>query len=512
MATDRRAGGLVVLVGAGPGEQTLATSAAAMWISRADVIIYDRLVPTGLLDRARADAERLHVGKTPGRPSPAQDEISALLIRHARAGRLVVRVKGGDPLVFGRGGEEAEALADAGVPFRIVPGVTAAVAAAAYAGIPLTDRRHGSSVAFVTGRQDPAKAGTTVNWPALAGIDTNVFYMGVGSLGEIVRRLIEAGRDPSTPAAIVAAASTPRQRVVTARLAELAAAATKAGVEPPALTIVGEVTALHQKLAWFEKLPLFGQTVVVTRPAHQAGDLAAQLGELGAAVVEAPAIEIRPPADAAAVDSALRRLGRFHLVVFTSVNGVEAFVRRCRELGLDGRALASAKVAAVGSVTAEALRQSFIRPDIVPHTFTTEALAAAIRSAGDLAGKRALLARADLADPQLAHQLRSAGAEVEEVAFYRTVRPERLPGEAIAAIRQRRADWVTFASSSAVRNFVALLGREAAEMLGQVKHAAIGPVTAETLTAAGLKPTVVAEEHTIEGLVDAIVRHVLGGE
>ena len=505
MSHRQRSCGLVVLVGAGPGEQSLAATAAIKWLSRCDVIIYDRLAAASLLRHARGEAQRIYVGKTPGQPGPDQQSINRLLIDHARAGRLVVRLKGGDPFIFGRGGEEAEALAAAGVRFRVVPGVTAAAAAAAYAGIPLTDRRFASSVAFVTGRQDATKGTSAINFQALAGIDTVVFYMGVASLPQIVARLLEAGRDGQTPAAIVASASTPRQRTVTAPLAELPAAAARASIEPPAVTIVGRVAALRESLAWFEQLPLFGRTVVVTRPAGQAGEIAERLSELGAAVVEAPAIEILPAADPAA-DAALRDVGRFDLVAFTSVNGVEAFVRRCGELGLDGRSLASARVGAVGPATAEALRQHFIRPDIVPATFTTEALGEAILAAGDLAGRSVLLCRADIASDRLPAQLRSAGAKVEAVAMYRTACPASLPDEALAAIREGRADWVTFTSSSSVSNFLKLLGPDGPKLLESARLAAIGPVTAETLRSHGLAPAAVAAEHTIQGLLEVILQ------
>ncbi len=496
--------GLVVLVGAGPGDEQLATAAAARWISHADVIVYDRLAATGLLRLARTDAERIYVGKNPGEAGADQESINELLIRHARAGRLVVRLKGGDPFIFGRGGEEAEALADAGIGFRVVPGITAGAAAAACAGIPLTDRRYASSVAFVTGHEaDPAGR---INWEALAGIDTVVIYMGVGNLDRVVSRLIQAGRDGGTPAAIVASASRPRQRVVAARLDKLAVASAAAGITPPAVAIVGKVAALAEKLAWFERLPLFGRTVIVTRPQGQAGQLSRRLVELGAAAIEAPAIVIGPPEDLAAVDAALRRLGEFDWIVFTSVNGVDAFVQRCRQLGLDGRSLGSARLAAVGPATGERLRRNFIAPDLVPETFTTEALAEAIRAAGELSGRRLLLARTDIAGAGLPEALRSAGADVEDVAFYRTGRPDSLPQEAAAALRDGRVDWVTFASPSAVDNFAALLGPEATDLLAGAKLAAIGPVTAEAVRARGLTPTAVARTHTIDGLVEAIVQ------
>lgn len=507
--TDR---GLVVLIGAGPGPAGLLTAEGAKWISRADVIIYDRLAGPSMLGMARPDARRIYVGKTPGLPEHDQDSINRLLVEHGQTGKLVVRLKGGDPFIFGRGGEEADVLRQAGIAFRVVPGVTSAIAAGAYAGIPLTDRRLASSMALVTGHQDPAKEADTINWQALAGVDTVVFYMGVKNLPLIAERLMAAGRAGDTPAAIVAKAATPQQRTLVTTLDKLAETARQERIAPPALTIVGSVVNLRPRLNWFEQLPLFGQTVLVTRPAHQAAELTERLSELGAAVIEAPVIEIQPPADQAAMDDALRRLGEYDLVVFTSVNGVESFIHRCRQLGLDGRALGRAKVATIGPATAEALRRNFINPDIQPRTFTSEALGAAIQAAGDLRGKRTLLGRADIATAAMREVLLAAGAVIDEVTFYRTAAASALPEEAIEALAEGRVTWVSFTSSSSVANLLVLLkaaqtklnGAEPVSLLQGMKLAAIGPVTAETMKQAGLTPTVVAAEHTIEGLVEAI--------
>jgi len=511
MSHPEMSGPLVVLLGGGPGDESLLTAAGAKWLSGADVVVYDRLVDPALLELCRADAERVHVGKAPGRRGWDQERINDLLIERARQGRLVVRLKGGDPLVFGRGAEEAEALARAGVPFCILPGVTAALAAGASAGIPLTDRRFASSVAFVTGREDPTRPETRMDWEALARIDTLVLYMGVGNLSDVVERLVRAGRDPKTPAATIASASTARQQTVTAPLAELPKAVEAAGIAPPAVTIVGQVVRLRERIAWRERLPLFGKTVMITRARPQGREMKEMLTTLGAAVIEAPAIEIRPPENPGAVDEALRRLGDFDLVVLTSANGAEAFVAACRRLGLDGRALGRAKVAAVGPATASALARHFITADIVPQTFTTRALGEAIRSSLELSGRRVLLARADIAEAALGESLRSAGAEVTEVCLYRTVRPAGLDEPSRAAIRERRLDWIAFASSSAVRNFVSLVqelqeNESVGQLLAAVRLAAIGPVTAEAIRAVGLVPTVVAEEHTARGLVEAILR------
>jgi len=496
---------LAVLVGAGPGDPDLVTLAGAKWLSIADVVIYDRLASPSLLRLCRRDAELIYVGKAGGEPSIAQEQITALLVEKCRRNRLVVRLKGGDPFIFGRGGEEVEALVQAGIPFRVVPGITAAIGAGAYGGIPLTDRRFGSTLTFVTGHEDPTKDVSAINWSALAGIDTLVFYMGVGNLPVIADRLMSSGRPGQTPVAIVHQATSPRQQVVIATLSTIAAEAAKAGIRPPALIIVGGVVALRERFAWFEKLPLFGRTVLVTRTREQASQLTERLSQLGAEVLEAPTIAIEPPASYDALDAALGRLGEFDWLVLTSPNGVASMLDRMQALGMDARALAGTRVAAVGPATAKALQERFIRPDLAPEEGTTEALGVALGEKGSVKGKRVLLACADIATEDLASILRRAGAGVEEVALYRTVSPASLPPEAVDALKAGHVDWITFTSSSTVENFLKLtaaLDLKAA----RAKIAAIGPVTAKTLQTHGLSPTVVARPHTIPGLVEAIVR------
>ena len=501
MADSQSRSGLAVLVGAGPGGRSLITLEGAKWLSKADAVVYDRLVCAGLLGLCRRRAKLIYVGKGPGEQSAEQERINQLLVDHCRAGELVVRLKGGDPLVFARGGEEAGALRRAGCRFRIVPGISAAVAAGACAGIPLTDRKLASTVALVTGHEDPAKEVSAVNFDALAAIDTVVFYMGVGNLGEIASRLVAAGRSGGTAAAVVERAATPRQRTVTATLATIADKARQADIKPPAVLIVGEVVSLRRSLAWYEQLPLFGKTVLVTRTRRQASALAERLTVLGAEVIEAPAIAIEPPGDPAAVDSALNQIGRFDWLVFTSPNGAEAFIGRCRQLHLDARHIGGVNIAAVGPGTDKALRENFLAADLIPAGYTTEALGQALVGGG-IGGKRVLLARADIASPRLSRMLTEAGADLTEIAVYRTVRPRALPQEALEALKAGTVDWVTFTSSSTVENFLDLAdGLD----LSYVKPAAIGPVTAETLEAHGLKAVVIAEPCTIDALVEAIL-------
>ncbi len=488
-------------MGAGAGPAGLITADGARWLGRADVVAYDRLVDPALLATA-GEAELIYVGKKPGQ-SVSQDRITALLISKAREGKLVVRLKGGDAFIFGRGGEEADALAEAGVPFRVVPGITAAVAAGTYAGIPLTDRRRASSVAFVTGHEDPVKETSSMNWASLAGVDTLVCYMGVGNMAEITTRLIDAGKPADTPAAVVADASRPTQRTVTATLENIKDVADAAHVHPPAVLIIGSVVQLRDKIAWFEKLPLFGETIIVTRPKHAAGELAERLVEYGANVIISPTIEISPPEDTAEVDRVLGRLGEFDCVAFTSVNGVAAVFKWLNDNGIDARAFGGMKVAAVGDATANALAKRGLRADLTPENFTTAALGQAMKNASLGKGK-VLLARAAEASEELSDILRDAGADVTELAVYRTVCPDKLPEEAADVLRNGMADWITFTSPSTVENFLSLTADAGIE-IDQAELAAIGPVTAKALRNHRLRPTVVAQTHTIDGLVSVLI-------
>jgi len=495
--------GLVYLVGAGPGDPGLITVKGLACLQKADVVIYDRLVSPALLRQAPRGCELIDAGKSPQGHTLPQEAINALLVEKALAGKVVVRLKGGDPFLFGRGGEEAEALAEAGVPFEVVPGVTSAIAAPAYAGIPVTHRDHTSTFAVVTGHEDPTKADSSIDWQKLAtGVGTLVLIMGVGNLPQIVTKLIEHGRDPRTPVAIVQEGTEARQKTVTGTLADIVERAREADIKPPAVTIVGEVVRLREKLRWFDTKPLFGKRVLVTRSREQASALSQQLRELGAEPLEYPAIEIAPPKDIAPLDEAIARLPTYDCLIFTSANGVDAFVTRMSEKGMDMQALARLKIAAIGPATAQALAGHGLRVDYLPEVYTSEEIAAGI---GDVSGQRILLPRVERAPKQLAQALRGKGAVVDEVAAYRTL-AVGAPDELKALLADGQIDIVTFTSSSTVRNLAAgLQGPTPAEVLSRCLVACIGPVTARTAARLGIRVDVVAREHTIAGLVEAIV-------
>ncbi len=496
--------GVVYLVGAGPGDPGLMTARSLELIASADAILHDRLIPPGALDAARDDAEVLYVGKEPGDASVPQDQISERMIELARAGRSVVRLKGGDPFVFGRGGEEAEALAAAGVPFEVVPGVTAGVAAPAYAGIPVTHRDDASAVAFVTGHEDPGKPESALDWEALARFPgTLVLYMGVKRVPEIVSALTDGGRDPEEPAAAVERGTLPGQRSVTATLAELPAAVEGSGLRPPSVLVLGPAAAHAETIAWLERRPLHGRTVVVTRARAQASGLAAALRALGAEAIELPAIRIVPRIDSPEVRDAVHDLHSYALVCLTSPNGVRLLFEAMANEGRDARALANATVAAIGPGTAAALAERGVIADVVPERFVAEALVQALADL-DIADRPVLVARAAEARDALPDALRERGARVDVVALYETVAEEP---EAEAVEAAQGADYVTFTSSSTVRNFVAAVGDRFPR---GARVVSIGPVTSEAAREAGLEVDVEAARHDPSGLVDALLADAAG--
>ena len=509
--------GKVFLVGAGPGDPGLITVRGAELLRTADVVVYDYLSNPQLLGHC-PQAEMIYVGKKAAQHSTTQEQINALLVEKALAGKRVVRLKGGDPFVFGRGGEECEALRSAGIPFEGVPGITAAIAAPAYAGIPVTHRDLNSSFTFVTGhekeeeyRDDHARGreagdASDLDWSALARLPCLAFYMGVKALPRICRKLIEHGMDPATPAATIRWGTLPRQRTVIGTIADLPARVAEAGLTAPAMTIVGRVVSLRPVLNWFETRPLFGQTIAITRTRQQASELSQKLAELGANVVEAPTIESVSPAEWTVVDEVLRSAGAFDWIVFTSQNGVDYTRRRLFDLGLDARAFGNAKIAAIGDATAASIRRELcLSVDLCPESFVAEALADALASRGEVRGKRFLLLRADIARPILRERLRQDGAvEVRDVAVYETRAASGLPPQLLEALAQKDLQWLTFSSSSTAKNFVQLLGGDYTNRLAGVRIASIGPLTSRTLRELGLEPTVEAETFNIDGLVRAM--------
>ena len=491
--------GVVYLVGAGPGDPGLMTVRGAELVASADVILYDRLIPQAALSGAREDAELVYVGKRPGAPEIPQSDIETTMVERARAGRSVVRLKGGDPFVFGRGGEEAETLAAAGVPFEVVPGVTAGVAAPAYAGIPVTHREDASAVAFVAGHEDPSKDGSSIDWDALARFrGTLVLYMSVKRLPDVAARLIAGGRSADEPAAAVERGTTPAQRTVSATLADLPDAVSAAGIAPPAVMLIGPVAARRETIGWLERRPLFGLRVVVTRARAQASGLAATLAALGADVIELPAIRVVPRIDSAEVSDAVGAIHSYALVCLTSPNGVRLLFDALEAAGLDARALANATVAAIGPGTARALAARGIRADVVPERSVAEALVESLEAV-DVTDRPVLVARAADARDVLPDALRERRAKVDVVALYETVAEEPDP-EAVEAASS--ADYVTFTSSSTVRNFVAAIGGGFPE---RARVVSIGPVTSEAAREAGLTVDVEAESHDLDGLVEALL-------
>jgi len=468
-------------------------------IAAADAIYYDRLIPPGALDGAREDAELIYVGKQPGVPSVPQGEIGERLVEAGKAGKSVVRLKGGDPFVFGRGGEEGEDLRAAGVEFEVVPGVTAGVAATAYAGIPVTHRDDASAVAFVTGHEDPEKAETALDWDALAAFPgTLVFYMGVKRLDENAAALIASGRDAAEPAAAIERGTWAGQRTVSATLGTVAEAVEREAIKAPALIVVGAVAARREALAWLERRPLHGRTVVVTRARAQASGLAKTLRGLGANVVELPAIRIESRIDSDEVRGAATAIRDYDLICLTSPNGVKLLFEALAAAGRDARALAGATVAAIGPGTARALAAHGIAADVVPERFVAEALVEALADV-DIEGKRVLVARAAEARDVLPDALRERGGKVDVVTLYETVR-EAPDDDAVAAAQD--ADYVTFTSSSTVTNLTEALGDR---FPARARIVSIGPITSATVRDAGLEVAVEAERHDIDGLLTTLL-------
>jgi uroporphyrinogen III methyltransferase/synthase len=501
--SDAPSTGRVYLVGAGPWDPGLLTLRGREVLGRADVVVHDYLVNPELLAWAPKGAVHIPTGHRPGRLSQA--EICEILVENAQAGRTVVRLKGGDPFVFGRGGEEAEALAQAGLAFEVVPGVTAAIAGAAFAGIPVTHRRYGSTLGLCTGHGQGDGEADPVDWRALAGMDTVVIYMGAKRLPTVAAALMAAGRAPETPVALVQWASRPSQRTVVTTLANAVADAAAAGLGPPVTAIVGEVVRLREELAWFERKPLFGKRIVVTRSLDQQAAFSGALAELGAEVLPLPTIAFAPPEDATPLHTALADLGRYHWVVLTSANGVDFFLDALKAARLDARALKAARVACIGPATAQRLEDRGLLADLVPERSVAEGLVEALLATG-VAGCRILLPRAAVARDVLPEALAAAGAVVDVVPVYQTVETPADPG-VLARIAAGEADLATFTSASTVQHFRRHFDdAQWSNVCSKIEAACIGPVTTEAATRLGLRVRIEADPFTIPALIEAIRR------
>ncbi len=485
---------MVYLVGAGPGDAGLLTVKAREILEMADVVIYDKLADEKLLNYAPT-AEKIYVGKSAGRHTLKQDEINNLLVEKSKTAKNIVRLKGGDPFVFGRGGEEALTLRENNINFEIISGVTSAIAVPAYAGIPVTHRGVAASFAVVTGHEDPNKSESSINWEKIStAVDTLIFLMGVENLPKITAKLIEHGRAKNTPAAVIRNGTKFSQQVLVSTLENISADVEKNNIKPPAILIVGEVVNLREKLKWFENKILFGKKIVVTRTRAQASKLTRQLENLGADVIEFPTIKIAESSDNFKnLDAAISNIKNFDWIIFTSANGVEKFFERLKISKLDARALNASKIAVIGSATAEKLMGYNIIPDLIPAEFRAESLVDALKNS--VSGKNILIARAEVSRDILPNELKNFGANVTVAAAYKTV------ADTPPKIDFSEIDLVTFTSSSTVENFVAVAG---IETLKKIKAAAIGTVTAETLKKFGVTADIVAKEFTIAGLVDAI--------
>ncbi|NOZ22278.1 MAG: uroporphyrinogen-III C-methyltransferase [Planctomycetes bacterium] len=500
--------GTVYLIGAGPGDPGLITVRGMECLRKADVVVYDYLSNPALL-REAPEAEHIYVGKRGSTHVLEQPDINDLLVAKAKEGKAIARLKGGDPFVFGRGGEEALHLKEHGIPFEVVPGVTAGVAAAAYAGIPVTHRGCTSSLGMLTGHEDPTKPESALDWARIAGsMGTLVFYMGVKNLPKVVDKLIEHGRPKDTPVALIQWGTMARQRTVVGTLGDIVEK-TK-GIEPPAITIVGEVVALREHLNWFETRPLFGKRVVVTRSREQASDLSAMLQGLGAEVMELPTIKLVPPDDFAPMDKAIEDIASFDWIIFASVNGVKSFFDRAMEIGKDIRDLAGPRICAIGPGTRAAAEAYHVRVDCQPPKYVAESVVDEFRKMEDMAGKSILIPRTDVGRRLLMEELEKMGAAITEVTAYRTL-PETISPEALQDLLDNPPDFVTFTSSSTVRNFVECVGKKSlSQIAAGTRFISIGPITSKTAQELGICITAEAEESTIPALVAAVVRDASG--
>jgi len=495
----------VVLIGAGPGDPDLITLKGILYLQIADVVIRDYLANENLLSYCSPEAEIIYVGKRARHHSLKQEEINQLLIDKAKSHKLIVRLKGGDPFVFGRGGEEALALQQAGIDFEVIPGVTAGTAALCYAGIPSTHRGDATSISFITGHEDPTKEESGLNWKAIATIHgTLVFYMGVRNLPSIVENLIANGKPAETLVALIRWGTLPNQQILTGNLQDIVGRAEESNFHPPALIVVGNVVKFREQMNWFEKKPLFGKTIVVTRARTQASDLEQKFRELGANVLRFPTILITNPESWKPLDDAIKNLHKYNWVVFTSVNGVDKFFNRLNKQGFDTRKFQNLKVASIGPATTKRLKSFGIIADVIPPKYVAESLLEGIKTQDEIKNKIILLPRAEESRAVLREELIKSGAEVDEVVAYQTVLETDQKETIVESIKSGEIDLITFTSSSTVKNFISLVGKENVRQLKNVIIACIGPITKQTAESYGMICEIMPEDYTIPGLVNEI--------
>lgn len=498
------------LVGAGPGDYKLITLKAVECLKKADVVIYDRLANKRLLDFAKEGSEMIYVGKASSCHALPQDQINKLIVKKAKEGKTVVRLKGGDPYLFGRGGEEAEELRQEGIPFEVIPGITSAISVPAYAGIPVTHRDFVSSVHIITGHEKPEKNVSNIDYALLSKLKgTLIFLMGLGNLSSICHNLMEQGKPEDTPVAVISKGTTPSQKKAVGTLGNIEEMVEQVGLVPPSIIIVGEVVSLHDRLDWFNRKPLSGKRVLITRTRSQASTLAEMIEDLGGEVYNFPTIKILEPEDYSLIDNKINNICDYHWMIFTSVNGVEVFFRHLKNLKKDVRLLKGIKIGAIGVKTGAALEERGIIADFIPDEFQAETLAQGLKERVKK-GEKVLLPTADIARKLLEEELINHGALVDKIDMYRTIPGEGDRDSLLEWLNHKEIDIITFASSSTVRNFVKILGKENLSLLNGVKAACIGPVTKGTAEELGLNVSVTAEKYTIESLVEAILQDELG--
>ncbi len=495
--------GFVYLVGAGPGDPLLVTLKGKKCLEEADVIIYDYLANKEILSFAKKDCQLIYVGKKSKDHTVDQDNINRIIVEKAKEGKKVVRLKGGDPFIFGRGGEEALFLREHNIEYEIVPGITSGIAAALYAGIPLTMRGVNSTLALATGHESDDKELSLIDWDALSKMGTLIFYMGVKNLPQIVDNLKKAGMKSTTPIALVRWATYPEQWVLEGTLENICELVDKMKFKAPAIIIIGEVVALREKLKWFENKPLFGKKIIVTRASDQAGRFSQKLRELGARVYETPTIKIVPYKDYSRLDEAIENISVYQILILTSVNGVKYFFDRLKNLGKDGRTLANIKICAIGPATADAIKEKFLNVDIFPEKYVAESVIESLDKIG-IKGKKFLLCRALVARDVIPDEIRLRGGYIDVIPVYETLKDEESRDKLQRTLREE-VHYITFTSSSTVKNFFELIGEER-RLLEKVKFASIGPVTSDTLRKIGYEPSLEAENYTIHGLIEAIIK------